>query len=89
MTFAGIRLRTVATVTTPAMDGEHTLTVAEYRFPCGSIEIYVEATEVHAGVASEAKPFPLAEVCHLLINIGEDEFWRCVAREPRALAAGC
>lgn len=82
--FTGIRLRTVATVTVPAMDGEHSLTVAEYRFPCGAVEIYVEASETHAGVSTKAKLYPLSEVCHLLINIREDELWRCVERGPRA-----
>lgn len=64
-----------------ARDGAHYLRVVEYNFGVRLVtkSLFVEVWESHDR-ARRARVAPLAELVHLLQNIGEDEFWQVCAR---------
>lgn len=61
--------------------GHHHLSIAEYEFPDGSVEMYVEATETHDGPA-RSRVMALSTVVHLMQNVGRDEAFQIGNREP-------
>lgn len=84
-TFAGIR----GAVLCEASTHGHVLRVVTYSFADGSSAPYVEVSEAHEGRdAGNVRVHALSEVVHLLINIGEDDFWKTATRDAPATTEG-
>ena len=50
----------------------HVVTLAEYEFPCGTVQPYVEVEETHPHYTG-SRILPLSTVVHALLNLGEME----------------
>ena len=78
--FVGIRGRTIAAVQSGAGTSHcHLLVVADYSFPDGSTEPYVEISE--PGRVDKTRVIALSTAVHALLNLGEIEIFQVGNRE--------
>lgn len=78
--FAGTRLDTIGEATL-ASDHAHTLRLARYRFPDGTVVPYLEIEEHGPGDYHGARLVPVSEAVHALLNLGDMEIYQVGSRE--------